>query len=137
MIVVIVASHCFLHIQWQLQKFLPKEKNNLSLGYTTLRVRRLVGDVPGLFVRTGRFDIGFSPRLSLSNHRKCGIDADSGDPCGELTGPPKSPQVQVSPEQRLLHCIFGIVMVTDNTKNPSPDTLRMPLAELSKSIVIT
>src|ERR1700749_4071977 len=126
MIVLIVASHCLLHVQWEFKEFFSKEKNNLSPCHSALGVECLVGDVPGGLVGAGRVDIGFSPRLSLSNHRKCGIDADSGDPCGEFTGPAKSPQVQVGTEQRFLHCIFGIVMVTDNAKNTSPDTLSMP-----------
>jgi hypothetical protein len=46
-------------------------------------------------------------------------------------------QARVGAEQGLLHCIFGIVLVTDNAKNPSPDMLGVPPAELSKGFVVT
>jgi len=38
-------------------KFLPKEENNLCLGYAALRIWRLIGDVPSWFVGAIRFDI--------------------------------------------------------------------------------
>jgi hypothetical protein len=118
-------------------KFLPKEEKNLCLRYATLRIWRLIGDVPGWFVRAIRFDIRFSPRLSLSNHAQRGIGTYSGDPRGELAGLTKSSQVRVGTEQGLLQSIFCILLVTDNGKNPLPGNLSMPPAELSKGFVVT
>jgi hypothetical protein len=84
-----------------------------------------------------RFDICFSPRLSLSNHGQRGIDTDGGDPRGELAGLTKSSQVRVGAKQGLLHCIFGILLMTDNGKNPLLGSLSVPPAELSKGFVFT
>jgi len=53
----IIDCHCFLHFRWEAIKFLPKEEKNLCLCYAALRIRRLVCDVPGWFVRAIRFDI--------------------------------------------------------------------------------
>ena len=133
----IIAGHDFLHFRWEAVKFPPKEENNLCLRYAALRIWRLIGDVPGWFVRAIRFDVGFSPRLSLSNHGQRGIDTDSGDPRGELAGLTKSSQVRVGAEQGLLHCTFGILLVTDNGKNPLSGSLGVPSAELSKGLVVT
>src|ERR1700735_2294634 len=110
MIVVIIAGYYFLHFRWEAVKFLPKEKNNLCRRYAMLRIWRLIGDVPGWFVRAIWFDIRFSPSLSLSNHGQRGIGTDSGDPRGELAGLTKSSQVHVGAEQCLLHRIFGILL---------------------------
>ena len=100
-------------------KFLLKEENNLGLRDAALRIWRLIGDVPGKFVRARRFDIRFSPGLSFSNYGKRGVDTNGGDPCGELARLTKSSQAGVCAEQGLLHCIFGILMVTDNGKPTS------------------
>src|ERR1700760_1947914 len=118
-------------------KFLPKEANNMRLRCTALRIWRLIGDVPGKFVRARRFDIRFSPGLSFSNYGKRGVDTNGGDPCGELARLTKSSQAGVCAEQGLLHCIFGILMVTDNGKDPSSGSLTMPPAELRKGPVVT
>jgi hypothetical protein len=117
--------------------FLPKEKNNLCLRYAALRIWRRIDDIPGSFVRAMRFDIGFSPRLSLSNHGKRGIDTNGGEPRRKLAGPTKSSQVRVGAEQGFLHCIFGILPVTDNGNNSLSGSLSVPPAELSKSLVVT
>jgi hypothetical protein len=116
---------------------LPKEENNLCLRYAVLRIWRLVGDVPGWFVRTMRFDIRLSPGLPLSNHCQRSIDTDSSDPRGELGGLTKSSHVCIGAEQGLLQGIFGVLLVTDNAKNPSFDRLSVPPAELSKCLVVT
>jgi hypothetical protein len=135
--VAVIAGHYFLDVRWEAMKFLPKEENNLCLRYAALRIWCLIGDVPGWFVRAMRFDIEFSPRFSLSNHGKRGIDTDGGNPCRELEGPTKSSQVRVGAEQGFLHCIFGILVVTDNGKNPLLGSLSVPPAELSKGLVVT
>jgi len=49
----------------------------------------------------------------------------------------KSSQVRIGPEQRFLHCIFGILLVTDKGKNPSLGSPSVPPAELSKCLVVT
>jgi hypothetical protein len=118
-------------------KFLPKDENNLCLRCEALRIWRMIGDVPGWFVRAIRFDISFSPRLSLSNYGQRGIDTDSSDPRGELAGLTKSSQVRVGAKQRFLQSIFGILVMTDNTKNLLSGNLSVPPAELSKSFVVT
>jgi hypothetical protein len=137
MIVAIIAGHYFLHFRWETMKFPPKEEKNLCLHRAAFRIWRLIGDVPGWCLRAIRFDIGFSPRFSLSNHGQRGIDTDSGDPRGELAGLTKSSQVSVGAEQGLLQGIFGILMVTDDGKNSSPDSLSVPPAQLSKGLVVT
>jgi len=135
--VAIVARHYFLHFRWKAMNFLPKEENNLCLRYAALRIWRLVGDVPGWFVRAMRFDIRFSPSLPLPNHHRCYIDTDSSDPRGELAGPAKSSKVRVGAEQGLLQGIFGVLLVTEYAKNPSSDRLSVPPAELSKGLAVT
>jgi hypothetical protein len=135
--VVIIAGHYFLHLRRKGMKSLPKEENNLSLRYAALWIWRLIGDVPGWSVRAKRFNIGFSPRLSLSNYAQRGIDTDSSDPRGELAALAESSQVSVGAEQGLLHCIFSVLLVADHGKNPFPGNLRVPPAELGKSLVVT
>jgi hypothetical protein len=55
--VAIIAGYYFLHFRWKAMKFLPKEENSLCLRCEALRIWRMIGDVPGWFVRAIRFDI--------------------------------------------------------------------------------
>jgi hypothetical protein len=57
MFVAVIAGHYVLHFRREAKKFLPKEENDLCLRYAALRIWRLIGDVPGWFVRSRRFDI--------------------------------------------------------------------------------
>ena len=81
--------------------------------------------------------IGLSPRLSFSNNGQRGIDTDGGDPRGELAGLTKSSQIRVGAEQGLLQGIFGVLLVTDDGKDPLSGNLSLPPAELSKGLVVT
>jgi len=59
------------------------------------------------------------------------------EPCPEARPPVEFPQLPVGPQKRLLHQVFGIVLIARHTKRQSEHTMAMALHQHTKRVGVS